>query len=37
MMRYSISIDVSDLSKFDVSDERSVELIEIILKAKASV
>ena len=37
MMRYSISIDVSDLSKFDVSDERSVELTEIILKAKASV
>ena len=37
MMRYSISIDVSDLLKFDVSDERSVELTEIILKAKASV
>lgn len=37
MMRYSISIDVSDLSRFDVSDERIVDLTEIILKAKASV
>lgn len=25
MMRYSISIDVSDLSKFDVSDERKID------------